>query len=1075
MMTISDELKTLIQTKQNIRKAITEKGVNVPDGTPFANYAERISKIGTEENINPYELLYKQRTSDETNMQGLFAYANSPELDLSVLNTSQVTNMFNMFASCTVPYLDLSGFDVSNVINMSQMFYLCSSEINIKGWDTKKLTNASGMFSGFSNGGKYLDLSVLDFSNVTQASKMFESCNIDNIDIRNINLNLAKLDWSAYSGSELFQNVKGTTLDLSNWTLDDSMTSLKGLCYFCYCKEINLTNWKTTNITNMSNMFYYAREVEKLIMPDWDMTNTTNTSSFFNSCDKLNYIDLSRSNDVTIAKIATLVPARKLATYGQIIIPADSSQANIEALVAKYWKPVGPRLDMTSCVITPEVNEFLPNDEVKFSISNFEPWYGNDIGVEYVSSDETIATVDKETMTITSTGVEGTTEITARISDTQEVISEPINFVVSAANNYPGLIRFKVNGQLGSVHSIITVNGVGKKLSDLKHNSITDTYSYNENAPITSIKFHFQNNTTNDVSEIIITTFNASNLTSMEYMFNDNNKLTSLNVNDWDTSNVENMEHSFRQCSKLTELNLSNWNTSKATTMYEMFQGCTSLASLNLSNFDTSKVNNMSDMFKDCSSLTSLDLSSFDTSNVTNMNFIFGGCNSLISLDLSNWNIEKVPSYNSTNMFKDCNSLHTLRLDNCNNATISRMVGKYVLPTNAIEGVTRKIFCKESEAAGLTAPTNWVFEFVKEEEPIPLYVPGQFENNTEITEVRTMVNDTHTNLGNMFNSCINLATINTQDWDTSNVTDMGMMFNYCHKLITLDLSSFDTSKVTDMSWMFNYCSNLEEVDLRNFNISNTTNVNGMFGSCYELHTLRLDNCSKGTINKIITSSSFPAYAIEGATRKIFVKEENLVGLTAPNGWVFVDYMTGEEIIPEVPDVPLYVSGQFENKGDITEVETMVNDTHTDLANMFNCCFNLASIIGIEDWDTSNVTTMGYMFNYCHKLTTLNLSSFDTSKVTEMHRMFGCCSNLTTVDLSNFDMTNVTYLMGMFDSCYELHTVRLDNCNNATISKIVTSSNLPTGTINGETRKIYCKEANASGLTAPNGWEFIFVE
>jgi surface protein len=93
----------------------------------------------------------------------------------------------------------------------------------------------------------------------------------------------------------------------------------------------------------------------------------------------------------------------------------------------------------------------------------------------------------------------------------------------------------------------------------------------------------------------------------------------------------------------------------------------------------------------------------------------------------------------------------------------------------------------------------------------------------------------------------------------------------------------------------------------------------------------------------------------------------------------------------------------------------------------------------------------------------------------MHRMFGCCSNLTTVDLSNFDMTNVTYLMGMFDSCYELHTVRLDNCNNATISKIVTSSNLPTGTINGETRKIYCKEANASGLTAPNGWEFIFVE
>jgi surface protein len=86
-----------------------------------------------------------------------------------------------------------------------------------------------------------------------------------------------------------------------------------------------------------------------------------------------------------------------------------------------------------------------------------------------------------------------------------------------------------------------------------------------------------------------------------------------------------------------------------------------------------------------------------------------------------------------------------------------------------------------------------------------------------------------------------------------------------------------------------------------------------------------------------------------------------------------------------------------------------------------------------------------------------------------------CSNLTTVDLSNFDMTNVTNLMGMFGECYELHTLRLDNCSNDTISKIVTSAGLPTGTVNGETRKIYCKEANASGLTAPNGWEFIFVE
>jgi surface protein len=88
-------------------------------------------------------------------------------------------------------------------------------------------------------------------------------------------------------------------------------------------------------------------------------------------------------------------------------------------------------------------------------------------------------------------------------------------------------------------------------------------------------------------------------------------------------------------------------------------------------------------------------------------------------------------------------------------------------------------------------------------------------------------------------------------------------------------------------------------------------------------------------------------------------------------------------------------------------------------------------------------------------------------------MFMNCSNLTTVDLSNFDMTNVTNYMSMFGCCYELHTLRLDNCNNTTISKII--STLPTGTIDGAIRIIYCKEENAAGLTAPNGWVFSYVE
>lgn len=44
-MTISDELETLIQTKKNIKAAITNKGVSIPSGTPFASYPDAINAI----------------------------------------------------------------------------------------------------------------------------------------------------------------------------------------------------------------------------------------------------------------------------------------------------------------------------------------------------------------------------------------------------------------------------------------------------------------------------------------------------------------------------------------------------------------------------------------------------------------------------------------------------------------------------------------------------------------------------------------------------------------------------------------------------------------------------------------------------------------------------------------------------------------------------------------------------------------------------------------------------------------------------------------------------------------------
>jgi surface protein len=184
-------------------------------------------------------------------------------------------------------------------------------------------------------------------------------------------------------------------------------------------------------------------------------------------------------------------------------------------------------------------------------------------------------------------------------------------------------------------------------------------------------------------------------------------------LSNWDTSNVTTMQYMFQDCSSLTSLDLSSFDTSNVTNMERMFHNCSSLASLDLSSFNTSNVTNMNYMFYSCQSLTSLDLSNWSTDKVTNMYCTFQYCYALTSLNLSNFDMTNVSTSNINNMLQNCKALHTLRLDNCSNDTINKIITSKNFPTNAIEGVTRKIFCKESEAAGLTAPENWVFEFIE--------------------------------------------------------------------------------------------------------------------------------------------------------------------------------------------------------------------------------------------------------------------------------------------------------------------------------------------------------------------------
>ena len=63
---------------------------------------------------------------------------------------------------------------------------------------------------------------------------------------------------------------------------------------------------------------------------------------------------------------------------------------------------------------------------------------------------------------------------------------------------------------------------------------------------------------------------------------------------------------------------------------------------------------------------------------------------------------------------------------------------------------------------------------------------------------------------------------------------------------------------------------------------------------------------------------------------------------------------------------------------------------------FNSFASLTNIVGIENLNTSEVTSMNCMFTGCHSLTSIDVSTFDMSKVTDVFGMFSACTNLRTI-------------------------------------------------------------------------------
>lgn len=132
----------------------------------------------------------------------------------------------------------------------------------------------------------------------------------------------------------------------------------------------------------------------------------------------------------------------------------------------------------------------------------------------------------------------------------------------------------------------------------------------------------------------------------------------------------------------------------------------------------------------------------------------------------------------------------------------------------------------------------------------------------------------------------------------------------------------------------------------------------------------------------------------------------------------------------------YYPGWYSSADKITKIviePSFADARPTQCRSWFSNC-RVKEIEGIEYLNTSEVTTMDYMFSNCNSLIKLDVSKFNTEKVTTFESMFNNCS-FTSLDVSNFNTSNVTDMTEMFAYCWKLTSLDLSNFNTFNVTKM----------------------------------------
>ena len=901
-------------------------------------------------------------TSNVKDMTAMFADCSGlTSLDLKNFNTSNVMGMRSMFYGCSgLTSLDLSNFNTSNVKDMGYMFYSCSdlTSLDLKGFNTEKVEDMNYMFQDCSQLASIVNSKAW---NCEQSRDMFKGCTAlkgavaydeSKVDVTMANPETgyftkkvedkpevttpeAYVQMSADKSTlTFFYDTKRASREGTTWGIEEKkedyrrqipawagtyinsnytttkavfdasfanfrptstefwfkqfkaltaieglqnlntseVTNMSGMFYGCRAlTSLNLSNFNTQKVWNMSGMFQRSSALTTLDLKSFNTSNVKDMSGMFADCSSLTTLDLSNFNTEKVTDMHLMFYSCSDLTS------LDLKNFNTENVKEMDWMFTG-----CSGLTSLDLKSFN-TENVTYMVSMFKDCSQ----LASIVCDKAWNCERSEEMFKGCTALKGA--VAYDESKTDVTMANPeTGYFTKKAQDKPEVTTPEAYVQMSADKTTLTFFYDTKRATregttwGIEETQTESVGQYSQIYPAWSGTFYNLNTaTTKAVFDDSFANFRPTStaqwLQSLRSLINIEG-LQNLN-----TSEVTDMHGMFAACSALTTLDLSTFNTSNVTKMFNMFNGCTGLKALDLKNFNTEKVEFMSRMFKDCSALTSLDLSNFNTSNVIGMNGMFEGCSTLKELDLKSFNTSNVT--NMSGMFAGSSALTSLDLKGFNTEKVKYMVDMFYGCSKLASIISNKAWnCEQSQDMfkGCTAikgavaydesktdvtmanPETGYFTKKAQDKP-EVTTPEAYVQMSADKKTLTFFYDTKraTREGTTWDITSPIATrsassLNAPAWGGSeekpNSTTTKVVFDasfakfypkttaewfahYAALKRIEGIENLNTSEVTSMKGMFTGCAALDTLDLMTFNTEKVKDMSEMFKNCANLSTV----------------------------------------------------------------------------------------------------------------------------------------------------------------------------------------------------------------------------------------------